>query len=203
MSFSCTKLKYLTPLIRMIPVGFRGKSRLAKWLFGSALKQKNVTLLTQDATEYLVPSLQEPVGFYLLIDGIYEKSAIDFILKAMPPAGTFLDVGANVGVFAITVAKSALGSQNVIAVEASPKILPVLHTNVSKNHLNNIKIFGVAATDIDDSTVPFYEPPPEHFGMGSLAPQFHDQPVEVKTKTIDTLLLTIPSPKRGRASAIE
>ncbi len=34
----------------------------------------------------------------------------------------------------------------------------------------------------------FYAPPDDHFGMGSLAPQFHVEPVEVEGVPLDTLL---------------
>jgi len=194
MNSSQLKLKVLTPLFRSLPIGLKGKSRLARYLFNAALKHHDISIVARDGARYLVPSLTEPIGFYLLIDGIYEKSAIDFIIKILPPRGTFLDIGANIGVFAVTVAKSFKNPACVVAIEASPKVATYLHKNIKANDLKNVKIFELAATDTDNSTVEFYEPPNDHFGMGSIAPQFHNSPIRVMTKTIDTLLneLTVP-----------
>jgi FkbM family methyltransferase len=181
----------LTNFFRLLPIGLKGKDRLARYLFNKNLNDGDRSIVARDSSKYLVPSLNEPVGFYLLIDGIYEKSAIDFIIKILPPGGTFLDIGANIGVFTITVAQFMQKTGCVIGIEASPKIFDYLQKNVESNHLDNVRIFEYAVTDVDNSYVSFYEPPVDHFGMGSMAPQFHEHPIQVKTKQIDTLLSEI------------
>jgi FkbM family methyltransferase len=185
------QFQLLTTLFRLIPTGLKGKSRLARYLFGKKLNERDKSIIAADGANYLVPSLNEPVGFHLLIDGIYEKSNIDYILEILPEGGTFLDIGANIGVFTITAAKYLKKSGCVISIEASPKIFDYLKKNVEINNLSNVKIFEYAITDIDNSFVPFYEPPIDHFGMGSMAPQFYVDPIQVKTKQIDTLLKEI------------
>jgi hypothetical protein len=44
-----------------------------------------------------------------------------------------------------------------------------------------------AAAHERDGSADFYEAPPEKFGMGSLAPQFHTRPVTVPTRRLDSL----------------
>ncbi|TBR59174.1 hypothetical protein B4U84_25390 [Westiellopsis prolifica IICB1] len=188
MNISQFKLQLITQILRLIPMELPGKSRLARFLINSSLDTKDIYLNGRDNSRYLVPSLREPVAFYLLIDGIYEPKSIGLIANNLSPKTVFLDIGANIGLFSITIAKLLSQESQVIALEASPKIFRYLQENIKKNNLQNVKIFELAITDTDNSTTTFYEPPAEHFGMGSIAPQFHNHPILVQTKTIDTLL---------------
>ena len=181
------KLELIAPIFRFLPK-FRGKYRLARFILGKSLETKNISLSTYDGCQYIIPSLQEPVGFALLIDGIYEPDSIQLMLQKLPKDAVFLDIGANIGVFTITAAKFLEQNGRVIAVEASPKIFPYLQQNIEVNGLNNVKTLQLAATERDNDTVPFYEAPMDKFGMGSLAPQFHSSPIQLKTKTIDSIL---------------
>ncbi|OBQ32681.1 MAG: hypothetical protein AN487_21925 [Anabaena sp. CRKS33] len=181
------KLELIAPIFRFLPK-FKGKYRLARFILGKSLETKNISLSTYDGCQYIIPSLQEPVGFALLIDGIYEPDSIQLMLQKLPKDAVFLDIGANIGVFTITAAKFLEQNGRVIAVEASPKIFPYLQQNIEVNGLNNVKTLQLAATERDNDTVPFYEAPMDKFGMGSLAPQFHSSPIQIKTKTIDSIL---------------
>ncbi|MDZ7962634.1 MAG: FkbM family methyltransferase [Aulosira sp. DedQUE10] len=187
MSFSKLKLRLIAPIFRNLPQ-FRGKSRVAKYIFNNSLDTKNLDVIARDKSEYIIPNLREPIGFYLLIDGIYEKHSLDFIRRQLPSGGVFIDIGANIGVFTITAAKFLKETGLVIAVEASPNIFSYLQKNIESNKLTNVKTLEFAVAEHDHSTVSFYEAPTDHFGMGSLAPQFHNSPIYVKTKTLDTLI---------------
>lgn len=182
------KLRFLPPALHIIPAGFRGKTRAARYLLGSALDASDVTVTGYDKSRFLVPSAREPIGLHLIIDGVYEKPSLDFILKNLPQAGTFLDVGANIGTFAVTVARFLSGAGKVIAIEPSAAIVPYLKNNIRINGLENVKVLECAVTDEDDRSMPFYEPPKEHFGMGSISRQFHDNPVLVRTRMLDTII---------------
>jgi FkbM family methyltransferase len=76
----------------------------------------------------------------------------------------------------------------VIAIEPSPRVFPYLRRNVERNGLQNVTLKRCAVTDGNRGTVPFYEAPVEHFGMGSLAPQFQAVPADVPAQTLDSLL---------------
>lgn len=181
------KLDFIAPIFRFLPK-FRGKYRLARFILGKSLRHKNVNLTDDNGCQYTIPSLQEPVGFGLLVDGVYEPDSIQLMLQKLPENAVFLDIGANIGVFTITAAQFLKQNGRVIAVEASPKIFPYLRQNIKANGFNNVKILELAATEQDNATVLFYEAPMDKFGMGSLGPQFDNYPIEVKTKTIDSIL---------------
>jgi FkbM family methyltransferase len=158
-------------------------------ILGNSLNVKNRLVKTPDGYQFLVPSLREPISFGLLVDGVYEPNSLEVILKNLTKDAMFLDIGANIGCFSVATAK-LLEKQNisVIAIEASPSIFTYLKHNIEANLLTNVKALNLAATEKDDSNINFYEAPLDHFGMGSLGAQFNNSPIQVKTKTIDSII---------------
>lgn len=165
-----------------------GKTRLAKRLLHSTVESGNASVTSRDGFRFVVPSLREPIGFYLLVDGIYEIASIKFILKYLKPGATFIDVGANVGAFTLPAARKVGRSGRVIAVEASSLIYPYLRQNVASSGMANIRLLECAAFNQDDLRMPFYEAPKDHFGMGSLGEQFNAEPSLVNTRRLDSIL---------------
>jgi FkbM family methyltransferase len=139
---------------------------------------------------FLVPHLCEPIGFELFIHGDYEPLTRRYILKNLPQGGTFVDVGANIGIFTVPGAKRVGPRGRVLAVEASPRAFRYLEHNVRLNRLENVEPRHCAAYDRNDE-IAFWEAPADHFGMGSVSPQFHDCPIPLSARTLDTLLAEI------------
>jgi FkbM family methyltransferase len=175
-------------LFRACPQGVRGKGRLARGLLGRFLDRTDVELRSRSGDVFLVPQLREPVAFELLIHGDYEPQTRRFILHHLPAGGTFVDVGANVGVFAVPAARHVGPAGRVLAVEASPRVFRYLEHNVHRNGVGNVTARACAAHDHDEESVAFWDAPADHFGMGSLAPQFHANPGGVPARTLDRLL---------------
>lgn len=142
----------------------------------------------RDGTTFLVPSLREPIGFYLLVDGVYELKATNFVLEHLKPGSVFIDIGANIGVFTIPAALKVGPTGCVVAIEPSPRVFPFLQQNLSFNGLSNVRSIQCAAFNFDKQTVPFYEAPVDQFGMGSLGAQFDVNPIPVLTHTLDYIL---------------
>jgi FkbM family methyltransferase len=182
------RLDIIAPVFARLP-RFKGKYKLARLILGNSLNVKNRVIKTPDGCQFFLPSLREPISFSLLIDGVYEPNSLEFILKKLTKNAVFLDIGANIGCFSITTAK-LLEKQNisVIAIEASPSIFTYLKHNIETNLLTNVKAFNLAADEKDESNINFYEAPIDHFGMGSLGAQFNNDPIQVKTKTVDSII---------------
>jgi FkbM family methyltransferase len=134
----------------------------------------------------VVPNLLEPVGLSLWMDGVYEPETLQFLNRHVSSDAVFVDVGANIGVFSISLARHA---ERVIAIEPSPQVLPYLTGNVALNHLSNVEIAACAAGVADRDSVPLYIPPESHFGMASSAPQFNVAPTGVPAGSLDAILL--------------
>jgi FkbM family methyltransferase len=182
------RVKLLSFLFRRTPRWVRGRWRLARLLMGSALDDTGGTLKTNDGHLIQVPCLREPVAFSILVDGSYEEETWHVIKAHLPNNGVFVDIGANVGLFTLKAAKYLGNSGKVISIEASPKIFPYLQRNITSSGYQNISCLAIASTDHDDVEIPFYDAPDDHFGMGSLAPQFNMPPKFVVGATLDTLL---------------
>ena len=132
------KLSWWLPILRLCPVGTPGKSRLGHWLLRNTLHGRDVTVRTQRDERLLVPSLAEPIGFHLLVDGVYEPETMAFVLRYLTSGSTFVDVGANIGVFTISAGRAVGETGCVLAIEPSPRVSPYLSHNVTVNGLTNV-----------------------------------------------------------------
>lgn len=174
--------------LRLIPANLPGKTRFARFILGIDQYARDICVHDRFGCTFLVPNLHEPIGFYLLIDGVYEPLAARFIADNLRPGSTLVDVGANIGVFAIPAAKRVGPTGCVVAVEPSPGIIPYLTRNIADNRLFNVRLKTCAAYDREEKSVPFFEAPTEKFGMGALAAQFDALPTTVPARTLDNVL---------------
>ena len=177
--------------LRLLPPDLRGKSRFARSLLRSARDRTDVIVESRDGCKFMMPSLTEPIAFHCLIDGVYEPATFDVMRRFLPVGGVFLDVGANVGVYAVPASRIVGKAGCVVAIEASPRINPYLAQNISLNACDNMRQVARAATEHGATTVRFWPAPDDHFGMGALAPQFHATPVDVERDTIDNILASL------------
>jgi FkbM family methyltransferase len=137
---------------------------------------------------FAVPNMAEPIAFHLLVNGVYEPDTQSFILQRLSTGDVFVDVGANIGLFTVGAASKVGKRGRVIAIEPSPRIFSYLEKNILTNMAINADALNVAASDQNRTEVPFYAAPSDHFGMGALAPQFHQEPCLVETRTLDSIL---------------
>jgi FkbM family methyltransferase len=173
--------------LRRIPVGLRGKGRLARALLrhripsGAWIVQDRLGLL------YRVPDLHEPVAFQLLVDGVYEPDILECLLANLRPGATYVDVGANVGDQALPIARRVGPNGRVLAIEASAQVYACLCSNCKMNRLENVTCVNAAACETNGEIL-FYPAPADHFGMGAMAAQFEATPVSVRGAQLDKLL---------------
>src|SRR5215831_14995451 len=117
MNINTYRLKYIPEILRWFPPETPGKARLARRLLGQSLGARDVRISGRHGVEFITPSLQESVGFYLLVDGVYESELLNFILSKLQTGSVFIDVGANIGSFTLPVGKSLDTGGRVIAIE--------------------------------------------------------------------------------------
>jgi FkbM family methyltransferase len=131
--------------------------------------------------------MAEPIAFYLMIDGVYELGGLSFILSRLRRDGVFVDVGACIGSLSIPIASAVGPLGQVVAIEASERNFRYLSANTTANALPQVQCVHSAVSD-RDGDVEFYEAPIDHFGMGSMGPQFHAQPSRVPGRCLDHIL---------------
>ena len=72
----------------------------------------------------------------------HEKSIRAWVRENIPRGGLFLDIGANAGTWAVTMADHF---DEVVAVEPHPFNLAVLRKNIELNNLKNVRVEPIAA----------------------------------------------------------
>lgn len=182
------RLERMAEALRWIPAEAPGKARLARLLLGSWLEEQDVRVDGRYGIKLVTPSIREPVGFHLFVDGVYESEVLNFVFERLESGSVVVDIGANIGAFTLPVAKEIGAGGSVIAIEASPRIFPYLQRNVTLNGLSNVRLIECAAFNCDRQTVPFYEASIDQFGKGSLGSHFQADRVSVITRTLDNLL---------------
>jgi FkbM family methyltransferase len=171
--------------MRLLPPGTPGKTRLASRVLRLPAGVHSVRL--NDGTELLVPSLDEPVAFFALIDGAYEPMTLRVLQEIMSKGGTFVDVGANVGAISLPMGRW-LGLQGrVVAIEGQPQIAELLRSSISRNDSSNVELHALLCGETN-GTVQFYDAPSSHFGMGSRGAQFGSAPVLRPVMRLDDLV---------------
>jgi FkbM family methyltransferase len=78
--------------------------------------------------------------------GSYEPEVGQLLPRLIRPGGCAIDVGANVGVHTLVMARAA-GTGAVLACEPNPAILERLRANVLVNRLGNVKVLPLALSD--------------------------------------------------------
>lgn len=133
------------------------------------------------------------IGPYYMAEGWYEKTetkvAIDFLKKE--PGTTVIDLGANIGSFAIAVAKQLDGMGQVIAVEPQERLFYALAGNIALNNLFNARAIWAAASDaVGSILVPNldFQSPGRHEAMSLV--NGVKQGYTVPTVTVDSLNLS-------------
>jgi len=83
----------------------------------------------------------------LLLSGLYEPNEFYWLSSNLMPGQTFIDVGANMGLYTIFAARKVGSSGAVIAIEPSTRDFARLKANVELNKLVNVQLLQVALSD--------------------------------------------------------
>jgi len=129
---------------------FKGKTRLIRILNKVFLPNESpiVVCRFKDGSLFKVDlrTRMEAIPAYL---GSYETDKIEFIRKAIQPGWTALDVGANIGFFAVPMAQSVGASGKLFCFEPLPKNFARLNENLKMNQItpSTVETHAVALSD--------------------------------------------------------
>ena len=79
----------------------------------------------------------------------YNIDELDFLRRHTPEGGTFVDVGANVGTFALVMARQVGTSGKVVAIEPHPLTFGRLSFNHAASNATQVRLVQAAAGDAD------------------------------------------------------
>jgi len=129
--------------------------------------------------------LYDSPGFKnFLKDNPHERGEIKFLESIAEEGMNVIDIGANMGITTVTVAKKIGRRGKLYSFEPTPEYFNILKENVSSNGLENVKVYELAVTD-QVWRAPFYQK-----GLSSgIVFEEGAKRFEVSTTTIDRFLI--------------
>jgi FkbM family methyltransferase len=122
----------------------RGKGPLQKILI-DFLMPKNADLdVRLPSGDVIVMSSAERIGSFLLIRQYFEDAELAACERLATPGSTVIDVGANVGIFTMTLARLVGETGTVIAVDPLPRNCVRLRAHAQMNRHANVRIVELA-----------------------------------------------------------
>lgn len=129
------------------------------------------------------------MGFFpyiAIFEGIYWEHVYEAVQDFTPrPGWAVLDLGANIGMYAVRVAKMVGDNGRVIAVEPHPRNYSLLLRNLSQNMLRNVLPHNAAVSDHEGTSLLFLS---GLSSLHSLMKQSQTQSLAVRTVTVDKLV---------------
>ncbi len=134
----------------------------------------------------------EDIGRRLILLKQFEDAELDFCLASIAEGDLCIDVGGNIGYFAIPLARTAGTSGHILCIEPLHRNALVIALAATLNNLSNLNVVEAAAVDI--SGIVTMHVPDSDSAYAHLAERDADESanrVDVSGVTIDSLLVGI------------
>jgi FkbM family methyltransferase len=156
---SLAKSPVAPALGRRVPL--RGPARL---LFSSYARtryqpERSVVRLTTEVGDVFDADLSSTLEWQLWAFGRYEPHFAELFSLLVRSGDRCVDVGANVGVHTVRLAKLAGSGGEVVAIEPDPEVMRRARRNVALNGLETVRLVRAAASD-QPGDMPLYRPTP-------------------------------------------
>lgn len=171
----------------------RGPARLLSQSYSklSCVPGKSVKRSTNRFGDKFEVDLSSFLEWHLWAFGAYEGYIAHLFKYLARPDDNCIDVGANVGIHAIRLAKLVGASGSVIAIEADAKLASRTSKNIALNCLGNVKLIQAAAAERSGESVVLHRPDDSDTRKlsGSVIPHpvLTGQSVTVATVAIDDI----------------
>ena len=83
----------------------------------------------------------------ILLSPRYNADELEFLIEGTPPGGVFVDLGANVGLYAIPLAVRVGPAGKIIAIDPGAEALRRLRFNIAASELANVIVYPFAVGD--------------------------------------------------------
>jgi FkbM family methyltransferase len=108
-------------------------------LFAVQLDSKMALLLRKD----------DIVAFLTYVRGVWEPENSTILRQLLQPGDTFIDVGANLGYYAVLAGLQVGPTGHVVAFEPMPETRDWLEQNLRLNRLGNVQVMATAAAETE------------------------------------------------------
>jgi FkbM family methyltransferase len=162
--------------------------RLALWRFRCLLgRDAEVPLASLGIRMSLPPDWRGSAKLIYAFQGEYDPE-LTLMSELCINGGTVVDVGANLGIYALSAARALGKHGKVLAVEPSAQTCERLRRNVALNGFSNVEVHQVGLADGGDATMRLYhsDDPTRHSFSTSAGPVIGWE--EVRSTTLDSLV---------------
>lgn len=120
---------------------------------GILLRHLVVPLLPPSGAEFLLPvpgggsvrvGYRETLGLSSLLHGTFEKGELEFVSQYLQPGNTVMDIGANIGLFAVVMGRAIGQTGVVIAFDPVPSNIRRLKSNLDGNGISAKAVYELA-----------------------------------------------------------
>ena len=150
---------------------------------------KNVTKKVKIGDNILLElNISDWIQMNLFFVGAYEMAELQFAKKTIPKEGCFIDIGANIGLYSLIIAKSVGEKGKVIAFEPFSTNYRSLLKNISLNSITNIIVEQQAISDDNKQIELYYDQFDNNLGMTSSYKSKYSHKEIVDAVSIDNYL---------------
>jgi FkbM family methyltransferase len=144
-------------------------ARLSRWLVRPPAAPVVVRTRTGASLE-VDPRRNRGVDAAVFHSGAYEAGTVALVRDLVAERGVLYDVGANIGVFTVEVARGLAATGQVVAVEPGRRAFAILLRNIRLNGLDNVTAIPVGLGDATGSAL-LYQRPDTNLGAATFLPQ--------------------------------
>ncbi|MFF3381008.1 FkbM family methyltransferase [Streptomyces sp. NPDC002680] len=155
--------------VRKAP-GSVGKALLAARFLNPHLREhpRRRVVETRDGARFAVDT-QDLIQRYVYLFGVWEPHMSAWLSRRLRPGDTFVDVGANVGVFSVLASQLVGDKGRVVSIEASQTFHDILLRQSALNDCRNIRSLNAAVSD-SHRTLTFILSSSQNMGANSIVP---------------------------------
>jgi len=135
-----------------------------------------------------LPADDPGISCELLVNGIHERETVELLRSLLHDKMTIIDIGANLGFYALLEASMTSDDTRIFAIEPSPRNVSILRENIRINNLEGkIKVFELGISDYVGSSIFYLEDKSnrhhiDKFKMGSVK---SNNSIEIQVTTVD------------------
>jgi len=162
-------------------------SRLISWRAKCSLQKMAIVKFHKLDLQLLLPVKWEGIGRSIFAFREHYEPELAFLQHVLSPGATFVDVGANLGIYTLMAGRIVGHLGRVIAFEPSAQSFPLLRQNIELNHLTNVHAFPVALSEKTGETLLYHAPCPSGNSLGK-DPSFNGNCEVVVTESLDNIV---------------
>ena len=144
--FAPSLLQRLVLSLTRVPPLYRGSLRPIWTKIINLLRSGPVDVCSTYGSFRVYPTTNL-VDSAILLHPAYNKEELDFLKEGLPDSGTFVDIGANIGLYTVALGNHLTSKGRVVAIEPNPICLERLNVNIALNNLETVSVFGVGVGD--------------------------------------------------------